>query len=102
MKLKRNSDICLVKNIVFKICKDSFCIYGELRTYLKQCNNKIRSAISSVQKVISKHAVSMLILMIVNITYKPGGSEAIDTFVGRVCVILKHFRLSAHLRLVQL
>lgn len=89
MKLKRNSDLFLEKNIFFKNCKDSFCICVDLRSYLKQSNNKIGSAISSVQKVISRHAISMLILMRANIAYNPGGSETIDKFKGRVCVILK-------------
>lgn len=93
MKLRRNSDLFLVKNIYFKICKDYFCICGDLRSYLKQCNNKIRSAISSVQEVISKLIISMLILMRISITDKPGSSENIDKFIGRACVLLKNFRL---------
>lgn len=74
-------------------CKKYFCIWGGLKSCLKQCNNKIRSAISFAHRVISMHRISMLLPMRVNTTSKPGGLESIVKFIGRFRWFFFNFRL---------
>jgi len=65
----RNSAGFLGQNNYFKkICKKYF--WGDLKRYLKQCNNKIRSVVSFALTVISMHVISILLLIRINTTSK--------------------------------
>lgn len=103
MKLVRNSALFLGQNGYFKkICKKYFCIWGDLKSCLKQCNNKNRSAVSFAHRVVSMHAISMPLLMRINTTSKPGVLESIVKFIGTFGFFLKKtLGFSAHLRLAQ-
>lgn len=84
MKLIRNSSLFLGQKDYFKkIRKKYFCIWCDLKICLKQCDNKIRSAISFAHRGISMHVISVLLLMRIIHTSKPGLLESIVKFRGR-------------------